>query len=437
MSSPPTRLMNRNFFLLWQGQLVSQVGAQAFLIAQMAWVKEATQSTSIVGLMTMLSLLPAVILSPLGGVIADRYSRRWIIVLCDAITGLAVLVLVVVFALRPSVQVILAALLAIGVLKGIMGAFFSPAIAAAIPDLVPEDRVAAANSMQQAVNQVSSFVGQAAGGVLYAVMGPRLMFLVDGLTYLFSALSECFIIIPQHLRERSKGGSLRDWLREIRQETLEGLHYVWTNGWVRTLVLMAAVFNFFIAPITALLLFYVQDFLQKDVKWYGFMLAALSLGALIGYSLAGHPALAKRLTGGVLIVQLVAAAFFLGVLGVTRDASVAVTMMLLGGVMFGSFNISVVTALQLSTPSEFRGRVFGLLLTIAGSLSPLAIGLSGVIADLIDQNIPALYIGCATLAGLSAIITLLTGEFEPPNRAELEAGSADLGRFPPPNLPPS
>src|SRR5574337_513112 len=190
----PTRLLNRDFFLLWQGQLVSQIGTQAFSVAMVFWIKHATGSATLMGLLLMLSSLPGVILGPIAGTFADRHSRRNIIIACDVLSGLAVLSLAVSMLWWPlPIELTLSWLFAASIAVSLFAAFFRPAISAAIPDLVPLDKVATANSMNQASVQVATLIGQGLGGVLYRAIGAPVLFLIDGLSYLFSALSELFI----------------------------------------------------------------------------------------------------------------------------------------------------------------------------------------------------------------------------------------------------
>src|SRR5688500_1790477 len=89
----PARLWNRDFFLLWQGQTVSQLGNQAFHIAMMSWLLRATGSASLMGLIMFTSLLPGVVLGPVGGTFADRHSRIRIALICDLLAGAAMLAL--------------------------------------------------------------------------------------------------------------------------------------------------------------------------------------------------------------------------------------------------------------------------------------------------------------------------------------------------------
>ena len=87
------KLFNKNFFLLWQGQTVSQIGSQIFSIALMFWIKHTTGSATLMGMVMTVSMLPAVLLGPFAGTLSDTFSRKKVIVIADFISGLNVLIL--------------------------------------------------------------------------------------------------------------------------------------------------------------------------------------------------------------------------------------------------------------------------------------------------------------------------------------------------------
>jgi len=97
-----TKLLNKNFVLLWQGQFVSMLGNQAYAIAMMFWIKHETGSAALVGMIMMASAIPGVLLGPLGGTYSDRHSRKKIIVWCDILSGLAVLTLAFLLFTTPD-----------------------------------------------------------------------------------------------------------------------------------------------------------------------------------------------------------------------------------------------------------------------------------------------------------------------------------------------
>lgn len=392
----PTRLMNRNFFLLWQGQLVSQLGTQAFAVGMMFWLKRATGSATAMGMIMMVSTLPLVLLGPLGGTVADRYSRRGIIIWSDVASGVAVLVLAAVMFLRPNATPLLVGwLFAVALLGGVVRAFFSPAISAAIPAIVPRSRVASANSLSEGSGRFASLVGQAAGGVLFRVLGAPVLFLVDGLTYLFSALSEMFIDIPQDIPEGGLGW--RDTARQVVSDLREGLAHIRSCRGLPDLMAIAAVFNFFAMPFIVLLPFFVEDDLGARPDWYGYLLAALGAGALAGYVFAGSVTVPRRVRATLMLMSLAGLGAALVGSGSVDSTAGALAWMTFAGLCEGYFSVMGITLLQVNTPDALRGRVFGVLHTLVRGLAPIAMGLTGVVSDLLDHNSRLIFVSCGVI----------------------------------------
>ncbi len=406
----PVRLFNRNFFLLWQGQFVSQIGSQAYAIAMMLWVKHETGSASLMGLLMMVSMIPFVILGPFAGTFADHFSRRKIIIFSDVLSGVPVLFLAFMMFYRPSAsELLIVCLFLVNVTLGIIRSFFGPAISASIPDIVPRERVSAANSLNQSSVQISQFIGQGIGGYLFVLLGAPVLFLIDGITYLFSAFSESFIKIPQKIPE--KRGGWQDKFRKFKSDTMEGFRYVWGHAGIRALFFASAFINFFAIPIVVLLPFYVEDHLHATSDWYGYILAAFGLGTLIGYGVAGGIKLSSLIRSKAIISALILVSFCLPVLSVLREPMLALVLMMIIGALSGFFNINIYTLLQIAIPSEMRGRVFGLLITLTAGLTPISMGLSGIIADLVNQNIPLIYAVSGMITLSLTIITSFSKNF--------------------------
>ncbi|MDH3197763.1 MAG: MFS transporter [Candidatus Krumholzibacteria bacterium] len=423
--SPHDRLWNKDFFLLWQGQFVSQLGTQAFTIAMMYWLMRATGSATLMGTTMMASMLPAVLLGPVGGAVADRFSRRAIIIACDVVSGVGVLSLAGLMFLAPERTGLIAAwLVCISVGGGVVRAFFAPAITAAVPSIVPEARVAAANAVNEGSTHISTIVGQGLGGILFRVLGAPLLLLFDGLTYLFSAVSECFIDIPQALPERARGW--RQTLSASLADLREGIAHVRARRGLMHLMVAAAAINFFGVPFMVLLPFYVEEGLAKGPEWFGFLLAASGAGSLLGYSVAGSVRLGRRARTAAMLACLFGVALSLGLLGVIVRPFAALGLIAAAGATSGFFNIHTITLLQTTTPEAMRGRVFGVLHTLVMGLTPVSLALTGVVADLAHHDAPLLLTACGAVLVVVTAAASLDGTLRGFLGGEAEPGSACL-----------
>lgn len=402
----PARLWNRNFFLLWQGQAVSQLGNQAFSLSMMYWVMQKTGSASLVGLLLTLSTLPGVLLAPFGGTFADRNDRVRIIVVCDVLAGLSVLGLGLTLMVTDGTHIGIPLLFSVAVLIGIIKSFFSPAVNSAIPDLVPKERLAAANSFNQFSIQIASSLGQAVGGVLYQALGAWKLFFFDGLTYLFSGGCASFINAPAPPPRDKVARSWRERLRDFSGETWKGLLYVWERKGLRDFMAVAASINFFAMPGYVLFPFYVEKYLdvQAGAAWTGYLLSAYSVGMVAGFTLASTLKLKGEVRGWTLLLALLIGPMFVGCMGFVSNPYLALAIMLMGGVVFGIIHIYIITLLQVSTPSEMRGRVLGLLGTLGGALMPIGMALSGWLGDVTDKNVRLIFAASAVLSVLFTLV---------------------------------
>jgi MFS family permease len=410
-SEEPSRLWNKNFFLQWQGQTISRLGTQAFLIGQLFWIKQYTESATLLGLLAMVSNIPGLFMGPIGGVIADRYSRRMIIIICDFLRGISLLLLTGIMILRPDeTELILIVLFGVSVFNALINPVFSSAIQSTIPDLVPRNKVTAANSIGQLSIQLTMFFGQMVGGTLYRILGPTILFFLDGLSFFYSSGSEVFVKIPQKYTKKNSGW--KEQFSTFGQDIKEGMKYVWEKPGLRETVFASAFIAFFSTPVIILLPFYVEDHLSATVDWYGYILAFSGIGAIIGYTLAGGIRLRPQIKSRVLITFMILNALGYAMLGLVSRPAIAVFLAFLAGIATGFVTVHFTSIIQLTTPTEIRGRVLGLLAAISGSLTPLAMGLAGVVADLVNQNIPVIYFSC----GIIMILMIVLVSFSKPFR---------------------
>jgi MFS family permease len=406
----PTRLFNKNFTLLWQGQLVSLLGAQAYSIAMMFWIKHQTGSATLMGLVMMVSQLPAVLLGPISGVFVDRYSRWKIIVGSDLIRGFVTLTLAsLVLASPDEHKIIIVALFTVGLISSTVAAFFNPAIAASIPELVPSEKLATANSMHAFSYQASNTVGMGIGGVLFRIMGASTLFFIDGITYIFSAISEMFIKIPQTFPDEKTDA--KNTLNRLLDDIKEGILFIWQNRGMRHLFFTFTLLNFFLVPGMVLTPFFVEDYLMTTSDWYGFITGGYGFGTIIGFGVAGGVKASGPVRSKLNLTAILLLTLFLTLFGFIRAKELAVANMFMGGIMGGFFHVNVLTILQQTTPDWIRGRVFAVLTTIAGGLTPLAMGLTGVITDLVNQNVPLVLIAGGALSFFSCVILAFSRAF--------------------------
>lgn len=402
---PPRRLLNRNFVLLWSGELTSLIGSQVFTIAVLIWLKHATGSATLIGLLGMAGSIPALLAGPLAGALVDRWPRKALIVSSDLIQGTSRLALAAaIFFAAGTGDLAIGLLFGVAVLSSLTTSLAEPATMAVLPELVPPDQLGRANSMNLAIFRIAGLVGPGVGGIAFRLLGAPVLFLLDGVTFLISGTAKSFVRMPSAPGERG--------LRGIGGEVVEGLRYVLDQRGPRALFVSGAVMNFLIAPVLLLLPFYIEDTLRLRVDWYGYLLAGFGAGSLAGYALVSARPDTPQTRSRLMITAMIGTALGILVLGLARHPLAAVAVFSLTGVASGVFNVSARTLLQVAVPSGMRGRLFATMGTLTRALSPLSMGIAGVAADLTGQNIPLIYTVCGLLLLVSVTVVIFNRSFQ-------------------------
>jgi MFS family permease len=320
-----------------------------------------------------------------------------LVIAADLINGLAILAPGVALFYTQRPQVIVPLLGAVGLLSGLVRSVFLPAVNAVVPDIVSKSQLSAANSLNQVSAPICTIIGQTAGGVLYNVVGARLLFLFDALTFFVSAGCSSFVTrLPAP--PRAAALSARESARRFGREVAEGIAFVRRRRGLLGFMITAASYNFFITPVSVLLPFYVEKYLHAGAAWFGFLMAAVSVGTILGFALAGALRLSGRRRGRfITAVFLLAPTPYLAI-SIATSPWIALVLAALLGVFVAMINIYSLTLVQAATPAEMRGRVIGVLTTLAGALMPAGMAAGGILGDLTGKNIPLIYGGCGVAA---------------------------------------
>lgn len=392
-----TRLFSKDFFLLWQGQLVSAIGTQLFNVALMFWLLETTGSATTMGFVMTASLLPVAVLSIFTGALVDRLPRKSLIVGADVVRGLMCLGFVAAIAFTDVTNAIVL-LFVYALIAGVASSLFSPALRAALPEIVGRTHLQRANSLLQGASSFAVTVGAGVGGFLYAFIGAPALFLANGVSFLLSALSEAFVKVPPH-EQQPRTGLLAD--------VGEGLSFIYSDRGLRRILVTVACMNITSAPLTITLPMLVRDHHASGPELLGLLAASQSVGSLAAAALLGSRTLtaAKRpafswLSLTVCAVSLLAMIYF--------DYRPLVLLAFgLYGVGIVCFNVPIQSAIQLNTPSALRGRVISASTTVVAGIVPIAAAITGIVVDAIDKNVPIVW-GSSAVVFMGCAVSLVT-----------------------------
>jgi MFS family permease len=369
-------LREREFRKLWTGMCVSLLGDGAFLVA-IAWqVYELSNAPTAMSVVGIAMTVPTILFLLLGGVASDRFERRRIMIGADllrAAAGMALAGLTLTGALEVWHVAVFAAMYGTG------AAFFAPAFDAVVPDIVPSERLAQANALDQLVRPlVFRMAGPALGGLLVASGGAGVVFALDSATFLFSAAVLARVRAPA----RPAVHSARSVVRDIT----EGWRFVRGRAWLWATFASAAVaYLCFMGPVEVLLPYLVKNDLDGSARDLGIVFAAGGIGSVTCALAMGQRNLPRR------GISFIYASWTLATLAVAGyGLSSAMWQLMLAALAFNALEtagtIVWATLKQRHVPRTMLGRVSSIDWLISIGLLPLSFALTGPVAAAIGTR---------------------------------------------------
>lgn len=396
------KLFTRNFTLLILGQVSSLTGNYTLKFALSMYVLEQTGSASIFAGMLSAALLPTVLLSPFGGILADRANRKHIMVALDTLSGLVVLAAGLLLPLGRELWVIGALL----VLLSVLAAFESPTVQACVPQMVSPQNLVQGNAVVSQVSAVTSLVTPFLGSLFYTAFGIGPVFAAAVVCFWLTALLECMIHLEYQKPPRTAGiGTI------VREDLALSAHFLRREQPdILKLLLLAALAGMFVSG-TAVVGFpyLVRTVLGLSATYYGAAESAMGAAAILGSLCAGL--LGKKLR--VRDLSAIFLSFGLSLFPIGLSFLLPVGTMARYGVLLFFFCVCqlgvcifstyAITLIQQRTPEQLMGKVMSCVFTLSMCAQPVGQVVYGALFDCFSDSVYWVLIPTGMLICLIAV----------------------------------
>ena len=396
-----TKKYGKDFTLVVVGQIVSLFGNAILRFSLPLYLLRETGSSTLFGIVTACSFLPMIMLSLLGGVLADRVKKRNIMVCLDFLTAGVITVFSWLLGIVPIIPLFITVLM---LLYGISGTY-QPAVQASIPALVPKEKILSANAIVNQIGALANFIGPIIGGMLYGAFGIVIILKVSVLCFVLSAVMEIFIKIPfQKQPTQDKvlqiaAGDLRDSIRFLRIEK---------PLFVQICIVIAGL-NLFLSPMLTIgIPVIVVDKLHLTDGLLGLTQGMLAVGGILGGLLT--VLLDKKLTPQTAYVPLflcTACSCLMG-FGMAIGQSPMIKYIILSvtglsvTIFTTMFSIQMLAVVQAETPQHLIGKVVACIMTFIMCVQPIGQLLYGFLFECLPSQ-PVIIIGASMISLVIAV----------------------------------
>lgn len=387
------------FFLIWVGQQLSLFGSAISSFALVWWLTDTTGSATVLAMGTLITLLPGVLLGPFAGALVDRWSRRRVMILADALIALVSLWLATLFWANAArighVYVIMLA-------RAIGGTFHLPASQASTALMVPDKHLPRISGLNQTVGGAIRIVAPPIGALaltllpMYGVMG------IDVATAILAIGPLFFVPIP-HPKRRA---AARATPPTLWADVQEGFRTVWRWPGLNSVLFISMTVSLFMFPAMSLTPILATQVFGGAAFHLGWLNSAWGAGVIVGGLVLGAWGGFRR---RIVTVLVGAAGLGLGILIVgiapARAFWMALTGMFLAAALFSMCTGGAIALLQTLVPHELQGRVLTMVVSLSTGVVPLGMAIAGPVADALGVRIWFIAGGVVTL-GMTGIAAL-------------------------------
>lgn len=356
-------------------QCITLFGSTLVQMAIVWYVTLKTSSGAWVAAFSVCSYLPQFLISFIGGVWADRYDRKKLIIFADALIATVTLIMFWTIPFISSEPILLSALLIVSVIRSLGAGIQTPSVNAVIPQLVPEEHLMRYNGLNATMQSIVQFAAPAAAGAILTIGTLRSTLLVDILTAILGIGLLSFVLIPKQEKSQKKLSVLAD--------IKVGVRYAFSDRLIGKLLIVYGLFVLLCVPAGFMAGLLVSR-VYGDTYWY---LTAVELVGFAGMAVGG---ILMGIWGGfksrvkTLIIGLVGFGTMAIGMGVTHTFILYLAMMALYGVALTMVQTATTTLIQEKTENTMQGRVFGLLGSMYSGFLPIGMALFGPLADIIS-----------------------------------------------------
>ncbi|MGX9756088.1 MFS transporter [Clostridioides difficile] len=396
---------NKNFNLIVLGQIISILGSSLLRFGLSTYILDTTGRADIFAALYAISNIP-LLFSPIGGAIADRFNRKNLMVIFDFMSSIIIFTFIFLLSSLNNSIILIGVIM---VLLSIISSMYQPTVQASIPLIVNEKDLEQANGIVNGIGSLSSMFAPVLGGLLYGLIGIKMLLIISCIAFFLSAVMEIFIHIPFDKREVN--GSI---VLTIISDMKEGFSYVIKQSYISKAMILAASLNLFLTPFLLVGIQYILRItMHSSNNMYGIGIGIIEFSSVLGALSIGL--FAKKMKMSTLYRWLM----LISILMIPMAISISPSMLRLGyypsfillficvipiAISMTIITVFVLTIVQKQTPNELLGKVMATITAVSQCVAPVGQIMHGKLFEVFSSKI---YIPIVCMFIIMLLISIL------------------------------